>query len=106
MLSSRDKERKNNRDRRKKNENKKEETSFSKKISDLAESAMKFFSKKKAWSKIYAEMSSENFDSKLVGAELMQSSLSPFTVNSLHLRIGRENDSVITASGALENVYL
>ncbi|CAG5112717.1 Oidioi.mRNA.OKI2018_I69.chr2.g6899.t1.cds [Oikopleura dioica] len=47
MLSSRDKERKNNRDRRKKNENKKEETSFSKKISDLAESAMKFFSKKK-----------------------------------------------------------
>ena len=49
MLSSRDKKRKDkNRDQ--KSENRKEETSFSKKISDLAESALRFFSKKKAWS--------------------------------------------------------
>ena len=50
MLSSREKQRKNkNRDQ--KSENKKEETSLSKKISDLAESAMRFFTKKKARSK-------------------------------------------------------
>ena len=53
MLSSREKQRKNkSRDQKsQKNQNKKEETSLSKKISDLAESAMRFFTKKKARSK-------------------------------------------------------
>ncbi|CBY20948.1 unnamed protein product [Oikopleura dioica] len=49
MLSSREKQRKNkSRDQKsQKSQNKKEETSLSKKISDLAESAMRFFTKKK-----------------------------------------------------------
>ena len=55
MLSSREKQRKNkSRDQKinqKSEKNKREETSLSKKISDLAESAMRFFTKKKARSK-------------------------------------------------------
>lgn len=66
MLSSREKLRKNKSRDQKKNQksetNKKEETSLSKKISDLAESAIRFFTKKKAWSKDseskYAKLSS------------------------------------------------
>ena len=55
MLSSREKQRKNkSRDQKinqKSEKNKRDEPSLSKKISDLAESAMRFFTKKKAWSK-------------------------------------------------------
>ena len=69
MLSSREKQRKNkSRDQKinqKSETNKKEETSLSKKISDLAESAMRFFTKKKARSK-----DSESKNAKLSNASL------------------------------------